>query len=235
MRLILAATLVLVAALAHAQPKEEEKSLFVSAKPDAWIVVRKHQVGTELVEITMLQPKYPGDLLRGQIDRLGQLVGVKPWGIQVGVHAPSNASMSFTKGSLAINNLVDKEKGIFRLQALVQAFAGAPEANRIRTLSILFEGARPTVQTLMKFSSDAVRVEAQSDSGPIGLEYRVQLKTQDPNRLLIPESQPAALKPPLPKPETRTDWTVWALIAGAAVAVGALVYSLMLRSRPRPR
>jgi hypothetical protein len=68
------------------------------------------------------------------------------------------------------------------------------------------------------------------------VEFRIQLLTQDPAKISIPDDRrqpPPKAAPPSPKPAPGTDWLLVGVIVVAAIAVGALVYSLLLRGRPR--
>ena len=100
---------------------------------------------------------------------------------------------------------------------------------------MVFEKQKPNADTVKDYRSDAVEVQADSQPGSIGIEYRISLKEQNPDKIEIPDSALAVAKGPnqivVPGgPDTAT----YVLIGLAAVAVGALVYSLTLRG-PRRR
>lgn len=226
-----------LAACAGAQPGApggQARSLFLTVKPQVTVVVREHNTGADLVEMTLLDPHYPPEVLQSQIATLGALLNSKPRGLHV-YRQQILKDLSFIKATFAVDGLVDPQKGL-RLAPIVKALAGAPGKRALRGMSIIFEGQAPNERTVRRFASPAVEVEAQADPGFGGIEYRVRLLTQDPARIDLPDGAPVPVQPavPVPKPPRGgVDWTLIALFGVAAIAVGALVYSLLLRARPR--
>jgi len=210
--------------------------------PDATIVVQKHQTGADIVQVTMRSPGYPTDLLRNQVMSLTKFLKREPRGVnamEVDLD-PSNPNMKFTKASFAVDGLIDREKGGFHLNELVQAFAGAPKPWTISEMDIKFESEVPGDLTLKAWRSKSLECVGQStgvsDPRLTGVEYRIKLLKQDPATFDIPGpgQKPVAEKAKPPR-DSGVDWAAITVLGVAAIAVGVLVYSLLLRSRPKPR
>lgn len=232
MRILGALTLFLLTCCAISQTSTP-RSLFVTVKPQATVTVQKHELGADIVEVSVLDSRYPPELLRSQMDNLERFIGSKPRGLRVfrqGIGSNSSND-SLLKASFAVDGVIDKQNGIVRVGPFVKAFAGATEPYAISGLAVIFVGIQPTAKTLNKFESASVRVERHPEAGPLGTEYRVQILKQDPEAIDIPDtSDPQAAT----KSQTKTlvassDWQIWALIVVAGIAAGALVYSLLLR------
>lgn len=236
MRAVLFLLGILLAAIASAQAGG---NLFTTTRPDASIVVTKHASGVDVVEITMQIPKYPEDVLRAQVGKLAAALGTTPTGLKVGPYQVGNdANLRFTQATFAVQGLVDRAAGILRVEPFAKAFAGVPEPNTVDVLMVQFEGERPSDNTLKSYfpKDGPVRVQAVAGATGAGVEYRVQLLTQDPAKIFIPDDRrqpaPQAAPSPLPPPPG-PDWLLYGVFFIAAIAVGALVYSLLLRGRPR--
>ena len=215
-------------------------NLFTTTRPDAGIVVRKHAAGSDVVEITMQQPQYPVELLRSQVAKLGQLLGSEPTALQIGPYqVGADSRLTFTRAFFGINGLIDRANGVLHVEPLAKAFAGAPKPNTVDVLMIQFEGEKPGENTLRVYEpkTGEVRVQGMSAANALGVEYRVQLLTQDPDKISIPDDRrtPPRQIVTAPAPKSGPDWVLYAVIVVAALAVGALVYSLLLRARPGAR
>lgn len=210
-------------------------NLFRDVRPDATIVVRKHEVGVDLVTITMDRADFPPELLRGRIENLAERLGSPLNALRVyAENLGGDPKFKVVRGSFGVRGLIDREKQTFNLEPLARAFAGIPAPNEIDVLMVQFEGEQPGPNTLKTFSNDSIQLQAEA-SAPLGVEYRVRMLTQDPERISIPKERapaaPAAVVPPRQGP----DRGLIVLIVAAALAGGALVYSLLLRSRPSRR
>jgi hypothetical protein len=236
MRAVLFLLGILTSALASAQAGG---NLFTSTRPDVSITVTKHSSGADVLEVTMQKANYPEALLREQVGRLAEGLGTTPTGLKVGTYqVGSDANLRFTQATFAVQGLVDRAGGILRVEPIAKAFAGTPEPNTVDVLMVQFEGERPTENTLRGYYPENGPVRVQAVSGAVGggVEYRIQLLTQDPTKISIPDDRrkpPAQAAPAAPKPAPGPDWLLYAVILIAAIAVGALVYSLLLRGRPR--
>jgi hypothetical protein len=209
-----------------------EETLFGKVRPDVTFVIREHSTGADMVELTVLASAYPTDLLQRQIDDLGRRLGTPARGLQIYSLSlrEDNPDLAFVKATFAIDGLIEREAGIVRLQPLVQAFAGAPDPHTIAGMSVIFDGEMPNPSTVQRFHNDAVSMEGRYNRDLRGLEYVVALRTQDPERLIIPATvAEARVETPPQPPAPRTEWLLWTLLALAAVAAGALVYWTLLR------
>jgi len=235
--------LLLLAMSVLARPQMDDQKIEAalnSVPTQAVVTVRKHNMGADLVEITMLDAKYPLDLLRGQVEKIGKYAGAPARGVSVGRTSHPNPKQQFTKASFATNNLIDEESGRVRLEPIAKAVAGGPGPHTIEAFIVSFEGLRPTERTLKTYGSATVVLSGRAIPPPFGgLEYRIALLGQNPDKITIPdEHKESALKPaksaaaPPPQAENRTLRIV--LIAVAALAAGALVYFLLARAGRAP-
>lgn len=222
-----------------AQPPDEKIEAALNSVPSqAVVVVRKHQMGADMVEITMLDPKYPLDLLRDQVRKVGEYAGSTSRGIQVGKTAAEKESQQFVKAAFATDNLIDEASGRLRLEPFARAFAGAPKPHTVQAFLVSFEGQRPTEKTLKTFQSETIALSGRAIPPPFGgLEYRVALFSQDPAKIAIPDEHQPAPPPPAkaePAPRESGNGLKIALLVIAALAAGALVYFFMSRPGRRP-
>jgi hypothetical protein len=222
--------------------QESNQNLFTSVKPEATIKVQKHSMGADLIEITLLDANYPPQVLRDQIRRLGADLHSDPRGVTLSLVTMSknDPGGAFLRANFAVDGVTDPEAGVFRLGPLVRSMTGAPAGHEIHGLAIIFERLAPKPTTLEQFGlgpNSPVSVLGRYTPGPIGLEYRVALNTQDPSKIHIPDQQTTVSEtaPASPPEPPKTPWMLYAAIALFALAMGALVYSLTLRSSgPRP-
>lgn len=232
MRAFFAVYILLMSGLVAAQD-----SLFSTVRPDLMIVVREHNTGAEIVQITSISKAYPADLLREQIAKVGLELGVDPRGVQVTQQKlGTQANVSFTRAEFAVNGLIDRENGLLKLQPLVKAFVGAPEPNTIRGLKIAFEGERPTKKMLQRFSiANVLALEGRASLSPPGIEYQIRIDDQDPSKVAIPdEYQKPANQTPAQSPSTAPSRSlIIGLFVLGGLGVGALVYLAILRSGSR--
>lgn len=199
-------------------------------KPQASVVVRAHATGADLVEVTVLDPKYPADLLKSQVEKLGEELKVPPRGLFV---FRGKDSMQFLKANFAVNGL--GRNGEPYLQPIVRAFASAPNPFTVNALLVSFAGFKPASTALRTFVSSSVVVSGQYVPDPQGIEYRIALVSQEPGDIVIPEK--AAANPttqPKNVPEAQPSASKLPLIIGLVIAgsvlVGCLVYFALLGS-----
>ncbi|MFZ4508694.1 MAG: hypothetical protein ACOYON_13445 [Fimbriimonas sp.] len=220
---------------APSQTQPRHQSLFDTVKPDATIVVRKHPMGPDLVEITILAPAYPPEVLKSQANLIGTALGDAPRGLVVFENsmAGPTGSMKFLKATFGVQGLIDRTKDSLGLQAIVRALATAPKEFRLKGLSVIYDGEKPTSTTLARYSEAGVALEGRIIQQPAAIEYRIRVDELDPAKITIPDHyEPNAVVKPSEPTGKGFDLTMWGLIVGAAVAAGALVYSLVLRPRP---
>ena len=203
-------------------------------RPGASVVI-KQDSGSELVNISMLDPNYPVTLLQQQIANLGAEVGISARGIMVfSQQYGDTESQRIVKAQFAINGLMNRMRGEINLQALVRMFAGAPSPYTVNVVQVILDGETPQEQTLRTYSNEGVVVSGTSNSNPNTIEYLIQLKTQDKSRIEIPLSHIPEEKPIDPKKIESAPNTnlLIGLIVLASIAAGALVYFLMVGRSP---
>jgi hypothetical protein len=223
-----------VCAIGQQNPGNNSSAL---VRPDAYIRVSQDASGSNVLEVTMLDRNYPAELLQRQLAQIGKEVGSQTRIILVERHNPmtgkkENGELRVTA---AVPNLIDRAKGILGLQALARAFAGAPAPNTVDGLMVQYETEQPTEKIINKWNSDSVRVVGQASPGT-GIEYRITLLSQDPTQIVIPEGRAGenVPKPPVPPaPSSSPNWIILTIFIIAALALGALVYSLLLRPGSR--
>ncbi len=220
--------------------QSDPSNFYKSVVPDVTINIHKHPTGADMIEITMRAEGYPQDLLKSQIKKLGEYLHSEPRGVDVGSYGPDPAQpgLKFTKGEFAIDGVIDRKNGTFRINPFAQAMAGAPDPWTIHGMEIQFQGEVPTSEIPRRWPSQFVpgegRFEGEKDSRLTGVEYRITLLSQDPTKFDIPEPGQKPSSQPQEKGKSNgLDWTSIVVFFVAVGAVGALVYSLLLRVRPK--
>lgn len=242
MRLSPAFAFLALAVAAKGQQAPAPASLFTSTRVDAAIVVHKHPMGTDMVQVTVLKPTYSMDLLRKQISRLSQELHSEPRALQVYASdlSPADPNSRMVKASFGIDGLIDREKGVLHIQPLARAFALASSQDKLDALMIQFEEESPTshtIKTCAAPSCGGVELEGRSSgaNASLGVEYRVKYTDHDPDKISIPDEPRQKAATAAPAAKQGMDWMLIGLLLVAALAVGALVYSVLLRGRPRAR
>lgn len=192
------------------------------------VTVTEHPTTAEMVEVTVLHPDYPAELLKQQAEAIGRNAGSDSRGIAV-FKAGSNERIRFLKARFATDNLIDRKSSTLWLDPIVKAFLGAPDPFTVTSLLVIFDGEKPVSgKTLQDFASKGVELTAKSHESPRAVEYRIVVKSQDPRLVSIPKEHVAKVRPessgkvsPGPQP------TVVALLALAGLAGVALVYFLV--------
>jgi hypothetical protein len=221
-----------IAGRGFAQSPPSQSTLFDTVSPQVIVQVSKHNTGADLVDISMEQAGYPPELLRAQIDDLSRRLGVGARGFKVEMRqvAVAGGPISFLKCSFAINGILDHINGKVNLQALVQAFTGEHGKFTVKGMSVLLDGESADERTVRSFKSDRVEVQGIRLDEPKGIEYRILVKSTEPDQIFIPSWSGERLpEKPVPVPKPSVDWTLYGLVIVGAIAVGALVYSFLLR------
>lgn len=210
-------------------------------RQDVSVVVQEHErTGADLVTVTVLNPEYPADLLRSQIESIGRALQSEPRGLvlfEQKMGSGDGAELVFLKASFAVDGLIDRRLGELRISPILQAFAGAPEPFTVRGISLVFDGERPGPNTISAIETAGLRGEARVMPGDSGLEYRFELRTQDPKLLVVPDRrpEPTEVSEPSVGRGFLPPW-VWIAIVAAGVGAGLLVYLALLRAgSPRSR
>lgn len=212
---------------------------FLTGKPDVMIWVMKSPVGSDYVQVRMVSEKYPSKLLKEQCEKIGEYAGVPIRGLSIDfttTGTEQGKQIKILMARFAIDSLIDREKGVFRILPIAKAFAGAPSPNTVHTIGVIFEGEIPMKGVTVKgYENESVKIEAQYDPGVKTVEYRILLKTQDPSKISFPETIPEAAqtKNASTTSNKRTDgsFLLWVWIGAAAILTGVLVYFALRPSR----
>lgn len=198
---------------------------------DVTVTIYEHPMTTDIVEVTALAREYPKGLMLEQAKNLCGLLGSPMQGFQyMDASYGDRSNLQFIKCRFGTQGLIDGISKQTWLEPIVKAFMGAPEPYTVHNIYVMFQGQAPTEKTLRRYVTDSVVVSGQGSANPAYIDYRVTILAQDPTKMTIPREY-------VPTPQESTEriqpqgmsaW-VWVLIALAAVAAGALVYSLVLR------
>ncbi|MEQ1821805.1 MAG: hypothetical protein ABL949_04810 [Fimbriimonadaceae bacterium] len=213
-----------------------QTSMFELIKPDVLMVVHKHQLGADIVEITMVKEGYPKELLERQILKLGTILGSAPRGLAiVSPNLQTAQQLKFVRASFGIDGITDPEHGKINLEPILKAFCGAPKPYTIGGINIMFDNMVPTKNTVRQYFLDKVVAgEAKFNQDPAGLEYRIQLISQNEEEIKFPNQHTIEQQSPPKEPSSTGDNRVLliSIFAVMSLALGALVYLLLLRSTP---
>lgn len=207
-------------------------------RPDIIVQVKKHRMGADMFDIMAVDADYPPELLRSQVEKLCSILQVPARGLNVGHQKMAGAdNITSTRALFATNGVIDTESGTLRIEPIVKAFAGAPEPHVVHGITILFNGLEAQPQMLRSLNTAGLRLQAVANVDPPVLEYHIQLLSQNPDDLDIPDAaQPEQNPPPSASSvqQKGVDWTLWLSLLAGAVAAGILVYFLMLRASAKP-
>ncbi|MBV6457040.1 MAG: hypothetical protein HONBIEJF_00145 [Fimbriimonadaceae bacterium] len=224
-----------VAAAAWAQKGEQQAFPDPNQmRTDATIVVTQDAMNAQLIEVTVLDGSFPLSTLEAQCQRLGTTLQSMPRGLSIQTLKVREGEPGFPKAKFAVNNLIDATQGLVRLEPLVRAFGTRPGVPQIRVLTVIVEGIRPSPMTLQSWFTPEVSVRgSMSDmarGAPAALEYRIAISAEDPATVTIPDrhTTPPKEAAPVKEPE-RSPVMMYVIVVIGSVALGALVYSLMLR------
>lgn len=213
--------------------------LFLSAKPEATVVIQRHPTGADLVEVTVVDAKYPPDSLRRACERVGEIAGTPVRGLVVTNTNPAT-NEGFPKATFATNGLIADAAPRLRLEPVLRAFGYAPTP--LKTLALIYLGERAGEGTLQTWSipdgpyRGQIRLAAQrlppGPKGIGGIEYRTLLGTLPESAVVLPGARTAE-KAPLakPVPPSGVDPVLIGVGILGVIAAGALVYAVAARPR----
>lgn len=218
-----------------AQPEVIDPSM---VPPQVSIVVKEHAATPDLIEITMLDPNYPQDRLREQVLKIGQITGTGIRGLDINkVQFDTQIPQGFVKARFATDHVIDRSTGRLNLGSLVEPFLGSAEPFEIRSFLITFDGETPTEKTLRVYADKYVAVKAEQITSPPGIDYRIVVFSQDPEKVNIP-LEPSQAQAPADGDKVEVKGLpvglLISLIVIAGLAAGALVYFALLKT-PRVR
>lgn len=219
----------LSAMAAMAQAEEPRLDALQERRPAMSILVRKHQMGADMVQVTMLKGDYPAELLRQQILLMPSYGTTPPRGLEIFGGAPAK---TLRQAMFAVDGLLMPKTGEINFEAIVKPFLGAPEPYAVDTMIVVVEGM-PAVPntTLVEHATDTVLLKGVP-LGSDSIEYRISVSSQDPAQIKIPTKYEATTKSETPgkggSGNSRQVILIGIGVAGV-IAAGALVYSLTRR------
>jgi hypothetical protein len=227
-----------MSARAQESNSAEKQDLFTTVRPQIMVLVREHEFGADVVEVSVVEASYPPELLRKQVEALGAslnntLRGYQDYIVQLDKDKPN---LKFLKASFAVDGLVDGKEGTVNLTPIAKAFAGAPKPHTVEGISVMLEHFNASPRTLQAFDSANVSVQGRVQAELSSVEYRIHLHTQDPALISIgaaPVAQPEKNQVNTPADRGFGIW-IWTLVALAGIATGALVYFAVLRRLAKP-
>ena len=227
--------LVFCTCIALAQENGSEtatEDLFMGVRSQVVVRVLEHDMGADMFEVTMVEADYPPEVLAAQIEDLGKRFGNSLRGFEA--YSKQIDKNQFLSATFAVDGFMDSRTGEVNLQPLVQAFAGAPAPHTVKGMTVILDSFRPTDSTLQTFSSDTVKVQGKIGDDGTGIEYRVQLLSQNPEEIVIDPTQKPAEKPvEVPVESTPPSW-IWGFVGLGGIAAGVLVYFLVSKRAAKP-
>ncbi|CAN1518364.1 hypothetical protein MCEMSE15_01003 [Fimbriimonadaceae bacterium] len=226
MKRVLALLLSVAATVAFGQ--ESSTSIFNSVRTDIMIVAREHTGGADVLEVKVLDPNYKEAELQRQINLLGEILKSPPRALRIYRNRfGDQPSEQFLEASFGVDGIA--EPGKLRLNAIAQAFA----SEQVKGIGVVFENRAVDATAISVFRSESIEVEGQRLPGSIGLEYRIHPLTTDTAKYDVPDAKNSRVESSVAKvePSRGLDPSIYALIAVAAIALGALVYSFLRRGK----
>jgi hypothetical protein len=202
-----------------------QSKFYGSVKPEAAIVVKKHSMGSDLVEVTFQGADYPQSAIDDKMIRLGTALGNDPRNVT------SAVGDQVVKTSFAVVGLITDKNPKVNIAALAFAFGFGEKP--IRSFSVFFVDMIPDVNTPKKWfaPNDAWMMEGVSMGSPRGLDYRVQVNSSDPNEIYMPDQGTSTKIPGKPEKSGGPNIFLLGGAIGGAIGIGLLVYSALLRPR----
>lgn len=208
----------------------QDAPILLQGRADIIASVRKSDVGADYVRIQALDEDYPIDLMRSQIQKIGEYNGTQIRGLEIGYEGMGGAGRILT-ANFATDNLMDQTAGTLELNAFAKAFAGAPEPHTVNMIGVMFENFRPSGPvTVAQWADKGVEVSSAFDNNLEVVEYRIKLNTQNPEEISIPGTiAESTNRTETPSNKGLNPWVVVGIVCGA-VLIGVSVYFAM---RPR--
>ncbi len=225
-------------------PKNNTPKAFLQSRPDILVVVTQHPLGPDMFLISALDPNYSAKALQSAISEFGTLLGSSPRGVvlqETPIQTDSGETETFLRASFAVDGFASPK--FVKLQPLVQAFAGMPAgAGQVKALDVSLAGFTANQHYIQSYTgpnpkNPAVEISAQSYQNPAGVEFRIDLQSQDPNAIKIPDSVEDQQLMQSAKPTNNNGSLVFEVIVLTAAAIGGgiLVYNFLLRGGSRAK
>jgi hypothetical protein len=205
-----------------------QSNFYTTAKPEAAIVIKKHKMGADLVSITVQSGSYPIPLLEQKIRNLGQILNGNSRGIAI-----TKTAENYVQASFAVNGLINESDPRLNLVALAQAF-GTGE-RRFKQFSVFFEEIIPDKSVPARwFPEDGSwKLEAVASRVPFGIDFRVEVSTQNPKEIYLPGPTEAKKDQRKIDKKSQPDFVLIGAVSVGALAFGLLVYSALTRPKSR--
>jgi len=216
-------------AFGQAPPASTPDRTVQAVHPDVVIFIQSH-AAADVLKISMVDPNYPEELLKKQIETLCTSLNAPAQNLQVyRYQMGANDHLQFLEASFATANLTDSDRWA-NLTPLIRAFAGVPAPHTIKGMEVFFDEYDPPIVGPKNFSSAAVTISGRVDSSPPEVEYAIQLLKQNPSEISVEkQAKPVESTVKQETPQKSGSVLVWCLILVAGVAAGALVYFLLTR------
>ena len=198
-------------------------------KMEANVVVKKHRVGADLVEITILKPHFSQETLKSLAHDIGKYTRSASRGVQIyQEQVPTGQNgLRFLKASFATDGIINGEKRFFQLNPIVKAFSVLKEPNQLSRIHVHFPQFAPHENTLKEFRSQAVTVLGKYYQKPAGIEYEIEILQNNPSLVNIPLSVSKSVKKN--KSTQKNNFREIFFISMLSVCAGCLVYVFFLK------
>lgn len=215
--------------------QQGEAEIPFSMPPQVFVTVVKPQIGSDLVTVTAREEDYNPALLKFQCQQVGKFAGSESRGIEIkGANIGSQGTSGLVRATFACDGLINRENKSLNIDAIVKAFLGSPKP-MISSFLIQFEGEEASPQTIRRIVNQQYMLEGKNLTNPTGLEYRVEVLTQDTRAFTIPGSLSEVPKVKETQPTNKLHPLVIPSLVVGLIAASALVYFAVLRPRPKPR
>lgn len=198
--------------------------------PQVFVTVSKDQMGADLVRVTVRDANYNPALLQFQCNTIGKFANGNARGIEIKSRSlGSESGGSVVQATFACDNLIDVKNDRLNIDAIVKGFLGSTSP-MVSSFLIQFEGELISNNSIQRYVDDTVMLEGRALTDPDGIEYRVEVLTQDTRAIQIPGSL-AEMPESQAKPQSKSSLNpiVIPILAIGVLAAGALVYFALLK------
>jgi hypothetical protein len=222
-----------LSAILFAQPVDPTESVPFATPPQVFITVRKPDVGHDVVTVVVNETGYSAALLKLQCGLVGQFAGGQSSEVLIN-QTPQEPGV--LRAVFSCPGIIDRERSATNFDALVKGFLGSASP-MVSSFLIQLDGESVGKNTLRRYVSDMVLMEGNAVNDPKGIEYRVEVLTQDTRQLKIPSSLTD-----LPKSQREAESAGKSLHPAIAptlilgfILAGALVYFALLKPGSSPK
>lgn len=225
-------------------PTNSAPEQFLDSRPDILVVVTQHPLGPDMFTISALDANYPPDALNQAIAAFGKSLNSAPRGLVITVSTVKTASgesQNFLQAAFAVDGFMSANA--VKLQDLTRAFSGFPAGKgQVKTLDVSLAGYVANSHTIQSYvgpdpKAPTVEISAQSYQKPAGVEFRINLLSQDASQIVIPDSTDHIQDVLQSKKGGASGiWVLELLVIGlAGIGAAVLVYNFLLRGGSRAK